>query len=164
MGVTTADFPGGDWIIACLHSNFILVYISLHFPLKRIYFYRTPSSFGGGQNHSLSWRGSRQFLASATTCVVFWVNFDYLPSHDTRSRVDRFACTEKHSFTCWCSNSPWGLHMIAHTWCCSSSNSHWEPHDRLRPFVFQFPARTTHGCSWPLMFHNVMIQWHKICS
>ena len=48
MGVTTAHFPGGDQIIARLHSIFILVQVSLHFPLARITFDRLPFQFRWG--------------------------------------------------------------------------------------------------------------------
>ena len=93
MGLTTAHFPSGDQIIARLYAIFILVHISLPFPLTMIIFDRSPSTSGGGHNRSFSLWGSHRFLSSATICAVFWVNLDYLPSHYRRSRVDRFTYT-----------------------------------------------------------------------
>ena len=108
VGVTTAHFPGGDQIIAHLHSIFILVQVLLHFPWARIDFDRSPSSSGGGHNRSLSWWGSHHFLASAAICAVFWVNLDYLPSRDRRSWVDRLACTP-------CAKSVTGLNQLRYS-------------------------------------------------
>ena len=158
--------------MAHLHSIFILVQVSCHFPLARNDFDCSPSSFNGGQKRSLSWWGSRQFLISAIVCAVFWVNLDYLPSHNRRSRVDRFTCTpspivvvvlgEGHivvhvPFMFWFQFSvrpnghshPFVLQFSV-TASCSSSNSWWGLHDCSMLVCVPIPCEdrmVVHSCS-----------------
>ena len=142
-GVTTAHFLGGDRIIVRFHSIFITVQVSCHFRLAMTDFDRSPSSFGGGHNRSLSWWGLRWFLARGTVCAVFWVNLDYLPSHNRRSWVDHFICTPTPAKVrisdedCTWSLTPEDVPI-------SGEDCTW--------LLIQCPSRTTHGLSRPLVF------------
>ena len=129
MGVT--NFRGGDHFIARLHRIFILVHISLHFPLTRIDFDRSPSTSRGGHNHSLSWWGSHRFLANATDCVVFSVNLDFYP-----------LIIEEVELTA----SPALLHPLLFQSTLRTTHGH------SHSSVFPFLVRTAHGRSCPLVF------------
>ena len=123
---------------------------SLHFPLTRTYFHRSPCTSGGGHNHSLSWWRLCRFLTSIIVSVVFSVNLNYLPFQDSKVKSTRHGCS-----------CPLVL-------MCSVTRTHGHSrllvfhipvrviHEHSRPLVFMSPVRTTHGRSCPLVLQFLL--------
>ena len=159
--VTTACFPGQDQIIAHLHSIFISVQVSFHFPLAMIASDHSSSQFRWGLQPLTFLVMIESLLAYTPFFILFYISFHFLFTRiDFNHSPSSFGGGHDRSLS-W-----WGLHrFLASATVCSVfwvNLNHLPSHNR-RSWVDHFTC-TPSLVRVPVLGEDYMVAHSRSCS